>query len=266
MAIPKIIHYIWLGKKEKPELFYRCLESWKKFCPDYEIKEWNEDNFDFSASPYAMQAYKNKKWGFVTDYIRVEILKKYGGFYLDTDVELVKSFYSLLDKQFVISFENGAYCETAVQGCVPNHPIPTLMRDFYLNHNIENKNGKLDLTPNTPIITYFLRKYFGLKMKNKTQELNFVLNKDITATVFSSDYFCPINYTTKKMKQTENTIAVHYFNATWFTKKIKTREKVLRCIYYIFTPWLFTWFTRIYTKNIGRKVKKVDSKIKHDFN
>ena len=100
--IPKIIHYVWLGKKEKPKLFYKCLDSWKKFCPDYEIKEWNEDNFDFSDNKFAMQAYSLKKYGYVADYIRVKVLNEFGGIYLDTDVEIIKSFDQLLKNDFFL--------------------------------------------------------------------------------------------------------------------------------------------------------------------
>ena len=153
MNIPKIIHYVWLGDKKKPELFYRCLESWKKYCPDYEIKEWNEKNFDFSQSRFAKEAYSQKKWGFVPDYIRAKVLYDYGGIYLDTDVELTKSFDNLLNNEFLISFENNVYLETAVLASRPKHPFLKKMCDFYINHPFIKGNGKIDYTPSTPIWT-----------------------------------------------------------------------------------------------------------------
>ena len=263
--IPKIIHYVWLDKKEKSELFYKCLESWKKFCPDFEIKEWNEDNFDFSTSHYAKQAYEAKKFGFAADYIRMQVLHDYGGVYVDTDLEITKSIDELLDNDFIISFENIYYCETAFIGAVPKHPITTLMIDFYLSKQFLNKNGKPDCTPNTPIITYFLRKYFKLKLNNKIQKLTFNENNNISATVFSRDYFSPLNYTTKKLKVTPNTYAIHYFNATWFTGKLKAREKVLRAIYYCVTPYLFNRCAKIYTFYVGKKVSQIDNQLKHKF-
>ncbi len=263
--IPKIIHYVWLGSNKKPDFFYRCLESWKKFCPDYEIKEWNEKNFDFSVSPYATEAYNMKKYGFVPDYIRAKLLNEYGGFYLDTDVELTKSLDDLLDNQFVISFENGAYCETAVLGSVPNHPFSQIMCDFYLNHHYVDKRGKIDFTPSTPIWTNFLRKYFGLKMKNKTQLLTMKNKPETSVTVFNNQYFSPLNYTTKKLKVTQNTYAIHYFNATWFTGKLKTQEKILRALYYCVTPLVFNMFARIYTLHVAKKVNRIDKTIKHKF-
>ena len=88
--IPKIIHYCWFGRGQMPELALKCLESWKKYCPDYEIKEWNEDNFDLETYPYAREAYENRKFAFVTDVVRLYALYHEGGIYMDTDVEVLK--------------------------------------------------------------------------------------------------------------------------------------------------------------------------------
>ena len=91
MGIPRVIHYCWFGNGTLPEKTVKCIESWKQYCPGYEIKQWNEKNYDVNKIPYIMDAYKEKKWAFVADYARLDILWKYGGFYLDTDVELIKS-------------------------------------------------------------------------------------------------------------------------------------------------------------------------------
>ena len=114
--IPKVIHYVGLGGGAKPPLFSRCLESWKAHCPDYEIREWNESNFDFSDNAFAVQAYRAKKYGYVADYIRLRVLYEYGGIYPDTDVEMVKPFDDLLANDFFLSFENDVYVETATLG------------------------------------------------------------------------------------------------------------------------------------------------------
>ena len=92
MSIPKIIHYCWVGGKPKPQSVLYCIESWKRCCPDYEIREWNESNYDFTKNEYMRQAYEAKKWGFVPDYARLDIVYEYGGIYLDTDVEMLRSF------------------------------------------------------------------------------------------------------------------------------------------------------------------------------
>lgn len=257
MKIPKIIHYVWLGTNKKPDLFYKCLESWKKYCPDYEIKEWNESNFDFSESRFASEAYSKKKWGFVSDYIRLKVLQKFGGIYLDTDVELTKSFDDLLDHDFLISFENDVYVETAVVGSVPNHPLLDKLCSFYYIHKFIKKNNKLDMTPNTVLWTCVLKKYYGLKLKASTQVLHELANPNApTVTVFNHDYFCPINYTTKTLNKTSNTYAIHYFDASWFSKKLKTREKFLKGLYKVLGRKTFAFFTKQYVKSVNKKIKK----------
>ena len=256
MAIPKIIHYVWLGGKEKPELFYRCLESWKKYCPDWEIKEWNESNFDFNESLYARQSYELKKYGFVPDYIRAKVLYEYGGVYLDTDVELTKTLDELIDNDFLISFENEVHVETAVLASSKNHPFAKIMSTFYLDYPYIY-NGKPDLTPSTPIWTYFLKKYYGFKLKNSKQVLNSLIENDSsTVTVLPYEYFSPINYTTKVLTKTENTYAIHYFNATWFTGKLKKQEKFLKNVHKIFGKKIFACFTKSWVKSVFRKLSK----------
>lgn len=257
--IPKIIHYVWLGRGKKPDLFYRCLASWKKFCPDYEIREWNEDNFNFDESLYAKQSYSVKKYGFVPDYIRAKVLYEYGGIYLDTDVEMVKPFDDLLDNDFVIGFENNVHLGTATLASVPHHPFTKLMCEFYKEKPYFKENGKIDYTPSTPIWTYFLHKYYNLKLNNKKQILK-LNDNELTITVLPKDYLSPINYTTRKIKLTENSYNIHYFNATWFTKKMKFREKVLKGIYYVFTPYLFDLFTRIWVNSVFININKFDKK------
>lgn len=255
--IPKIIHYVWLGKKEKPDLFYKCLSSWKKYCPDYEIKEWNEDNFDFSDCLFAKQAYEKKKFAFVSDYIRVKVLQMYGGIYLDTDVEIVKCFDELLENDFCISFENNCHCSTACILSTKNHPILEQISKLYLSKSFIKPNDQIDSTPNPPLWTYFLKTMFGMKLNNKKQILHLVNGSDkYSVTILPKDYFSPLNYTTKKLKPTFNTFAIHYFNATWFTKKLKLQEKFLKFVYYLFTPYLFACFTKIWLSCVFKDIKK----------
>lgn len=257
MKIPKKIHYVWVGDpNKKSQQFYDCLASWKKYCPDYEIIEWNENNFDINASIYAKQSYELKKYGFVPDYIRAKVLYEHGGIYLDTDVELTKPLDDLLDNEFLISFENEVYVETAVLASVKGHPFAKMMSDFYVKYPFIYK-GKPDTTPSTPMWTCFLKKYYGLKLKNHTQVLNKIDDPTSpTVTVLASDYFCPINYTTKEMNKTENTYAIHYFGATWFTSKQKKRERFLKGVYKFFGKKIFAGFTKIYVSNVNRKLKK----------
>ena len=256
MKIPKIIHYVWLGDKEKPKLFYKCLESWKKFCPDYQIIEWNESNFDFSNCKFAVDAYKAKKFGYVADFIRVNVLNDCGGIYLDTDVEIVKSFDDLLDNDFFLSFENEVYVETATLGSIKKHPFLQRMINYYQKREFYI-NGKPDLTPHTPIFAIVLQKYYNLKLKASSQLLTDVENRDAPKVmVYNYDYFSPINYTTKKIKTTPHTYSIHYFDASWFTGKLKVREKFLRFVYYLVGKNIFASFTRTYVKSVKKKIKK----------
>ena len=119
--IPKVIHYFWFGKKEKPEIFKKCLESWKKYCPDYEIKEWNEENFDVNVNNYTSQAYEKGKYAFVSDYARFEVLYNYGGVYVDIDVEFLKNIDSLLDENVFMGFEDrGQVAPGLITGAMKN--------------------------------------------------------------------------------------------------------------------------------------------------
>ncbi len=255
--IPKKIHYCWFGRGEKPKLAQKCIASWHKYCPDYEIIEWNEDNFDLDANPYTRWCYDNRKYAFLSDYARLLIIGDYGGFYFDTDVELIRPLDDLLDNEFVISFENGAYVETAVLGAQKGHPFAKLMADFYIDYPFKTKNGKFNATPSTPIWTHFLKKHYGLKLKNETQNLSRIDGVDDSkVTVFQNDYFCPINYTTKEILLTNNTYAIHYFDASWFDKKLKASEKFLRALYKVVRGGIFTIFTRIYANSVGQKIER----------
>ena len=111
--IPKKIHYCWFGRGEKPKLAKKCIESWKKYCPDYEIVEWNEDNFDINQNEYTKYCYNNKKFAFLSDYARLMVVYKEGGIYFDTDVEVVRSFDDLLNNKAFVGFETDEYVKAA---------------------------------------------------------------------------------------------------------------------------------------------------------
>lgn len=254
MPIPKKIHYVWLGGNEKPQSFLRFLQTWKKFCPDYEIIEWNENNFDIQSSLYARQAYEQKKYAFVSDYIRVKVLYEEGGVYLDTDVELVRSLDDLLSEQFVISFENDAYVETAILLSEPKHPYVKTLLDYYDSIPFLLPNGKCDITPPAPMrFTYFLQRDYGMKLYNSFQELS---DGNHSLTLLTRDCFAPKDYTTKKLEMTEQTYAIHHFDATWASKAMKTQDKLLLFVRRLFGRRAFAWFTRQYLKGFFRKMKK----------
>jgi mannosyltransferase OCH1-like enzyme len=215
-------------------------------------------------SKYSVDAYENKKFGFVPDYIRCAVLYKYGGFYLDTDVEVLKRFDDLLDQDFVTCFENEVYIETAVLGSEPNHPYMKKLMLFYEHHSFKKENGELDLTPSPIYWTYFLKNSYNFKLKAKTQVLKCENNK--TIKVFTNDYFAPINYTTKQLKTTENTYAIHHFANSWSGAKQKKRDKILKNIYKVFGSASFTIGGRTYLRHYFRKLRKEDKKNNYSKN
>ena len=145
--IPKVIHYCWFGRNEKPNLFYKCFESWKKYCPDYEIIEWNEDNFDINMIPYVKEAYEAKKWAFVADYARLWIVYHYGGIYLDTDVELLRPLDNLLASEAFFGSEDEKSIATGLGfGARKGNNVVKCMLLDYSDQHFKNKDGTYDLT------------------------------------------------------------------------------------------------------------------------
>lgn len=216
--IPKIIHYCWVGGANKPKSVQYCIDTWKKYCPDYEIIEWNEDNYDFSKNQYMKEAYNSKKWGFVPDYARLDIIYQHGGIYMDTDVEMVASLDSLLEYEGFFGFENTGNGQFYVNcghgfGAVPNHPIIKEARDLYDKIHFVNEDGTLNMIPSPQYTTQTLLEY-GLVANNKDQELDRV-------KIFASDVLCPKNFMTGKIKKTSRTVSIHHFTATWLDEEIK---------------------------------------------
>lgn len=211
--IPKIIHYCWFGKNPKPELVQRCISSWRKYCPDYEIIEWNEKNFDISKNQYAKEAYDAKKWAFVTDYTRLWIVYTQGGIYLDTDVELIKPLDNLLDREAFFCFEDEKCINTGLGfGAVKGNKVVECMLKDYDNIHFLNEEGTCDKTPcpirNTKAIAHYLpSKYDG----NKIVQID-------GATIYPPEYFCPLSADGKTMKKTKNTHSIHWYSATWLSE------------------------------------------------
>lgn len=199
--IPKVIHYCWFGGKPLPDDVQKCIVSWKKKLPDYEIKEWNESNFNFKDNLYAREAYNHKKWAFVADYARIYVLVKYGGIYLDTDVEVIKSMDSLLQYKAFCCFQESKDLCTAVLGCESNFEMFEEWLKLYdeLEYN--------DSQPNVIPFTRLCQKY-GLKLNNQQQTIEGL-------EVFPSDYFSPKNYRTNETILTSNTYTIHHFHETW---------------------------------------------------
>ena len=215
--IPKKIHYCWFGRGKKPKIAKKCIKSWKKYLPDYEIIEWNEDNFDINSNLYVKQAYEAKKYAFVTDYVRLYALYNYGGIYMDTDVEVVKSLDEFLKYDGFAGFESEKFCCTGILGCKKENAIIKEFLDVYINKKFIKNNGEFDQTPNPVIFTNICYNY-GLKLNNKEQEIN-------KFKIFPQTVFSPLNFKSIETNFSENTYTIHHFAGSWLGKEVQDRIK-----------------------------------------
>lgn len=217
--IPKIIHYCWFGKNPKPKLAEKCIKSWRKYCSDYEIIEWNENNFDVEAAPlYVQQAYAAKKWAFVTDYVRLYVMVKYGGIYMDTDVEVIKKLDRFLINEAFSGFEDEKRIPTGIMACKKNFPLFKEFMSYYDTAEFYKRDGSLDLTTNVEIMTKICLSR-GLELNNRFQEIE-------GFALYPRDFFCPINYSDKKKCITKNTVTIHWFSGSWKPKEDKQKERL----------------------------------------
>lgn len=215
--IPKIIHYIWLGGKEEPAILKKCKASWKKFCPDYEIKRWDESNLNIDCCAYCRDAYDAKKYAFASDVLRFHILKEYGGIYVDIDVEFLKPINELLENRAFSGFESSGLVNPGViVGAVPNHEIICDIVNEYQKRVFEFTPKKQVTVCN--IFTDKLLEY-GLVCDGTTQTLENI-------KIYSSEYFSPKSLSDGKIRKTKNTMTIHHFEGTWISAGKKCSAKI----------------------------------------
>ncbi len=218
MKIEKHIHYCWFGGNPKSEIINKCIESWRKMLPDYEITEWNETNFDINMSEYTKEAYKHKKYAFVSDFARFYVLNKYGGIYLDTDVEVKKSLDKFLDHECFMGFESKRYVAPGlIIGTVKNHPVIKDMYENYKKRKFYYSEDVLNQTTVVEVMTKYLVKN-GLKRNNEKQNVCGV-------EIYPKTYFSPISYDSDVNDFSENTHTVHLFAGSWMPEKQKKVNK-----------------------------------------
>lgn len=212
--IPKKIHYCWFGRGTLPEVSQKYIDSWKKYCPDYEIKEWNEDNFDISCNRYVKEAYDSKKFAFVTDYVRLFALYNEGGIYMDTDVEVLKPLDVFLKHKAFSSFENNDSIPTGLMASEKGGEWVKNLLDEYENMSFIKEDGSMDLTTNVIRITNLTERMYGLIRKSSYQDLGVL-------TLYPHEYFCPKDWDSGNIYLTDNTYAIHHFNGSWQTDREK---------------------------------------------
>lgn len=221
--IPKIIHYCWFGKKNKPESVLQYIESWKRYLPDYKIKEWNEDNFPINYCKYTEEAYRVKKFAFVSDVCRLYALLTEGGIYLDTDVEVISSFNQFIYNKSFIGMEIFNFLGTAVIGSEGGANWIKNILDTYKNEYFILRKGKLNTTPNVQRITKYINENCPLQDK---------------PIVYPIDFFCAKDWKLNKLLVTENTICIHHYDGSWNKKEShsvfsKLNHKLKTIFYYL---------------------------------
>lgn len=216
--IPKIIHYTWFSGEPIPDHLEKCMDSWKRYAPDFEIKQWNADNYNISKFPYMQQAYEQRKWGYIADVARLDILYQFGGIYMDTDVELVKRPDELLYQTAFCGFEKwGVVNMGGCSGAVSGSPMIKKMLDYRKNEPFIRADGSLNLEPSGAYETQPLVDA-GLQISGKTQVIE-------DMTVYASDFFHPYDYMSGETRMTEHTCSVHHFYGAWLDESVRQQRK-----------------------------------------
>ena len=215
--IPKIIHYCWFGNGEKPEIVKKCIESWKEKCKGYEIIEWNEKNFDINSNKFVSDAYANKKYAFVSDYVRLFALKNFGGIYLDTYLEDLKNFDDYLDNKSFWGLEAGNYIATSTMGAEKNNPMIEEFFKEYLDRNFINEDGSLNTGTNVIVISQKFKE-MGAKLDGKREKI------DGIGVIYPMEIFSPYDYRYYQDYRTDKTVTVHYFHKSWISKKDRIKQ------------------------------------------
>lgn len=223
--IPKIIHYCWFGGNPIPVNYQYYIDSWRRLMPDYQIVQWDEKVFDVKGIPFTAEAYEKKKYAYVSDYARLKILYDNGGVYFDTDVEMVKPIYDILENGAWMAFEKNVNVpEAAINvnpglgfACEAGNPIIREIMEYYENNHYVLPDGTLQQIPIVPITTNVLKKH-GLQLSDIPLQLNNI-------TIYPWEYFCPIEYLSNKCELTYNTRTIHHYTATWMSLSDKLKMK-----------------------------------------
>ena len=217
--IPKTIHYCWFGRGEKPELAQKCIESWKKYCPDYTLVEWNEDNFDVNSNLYVRQAYEARKYAFVTDYVRLYALYHQGGVYMDTDVEVLRPLDEYLHHESFSGFESKEKIPTGIMASEKEFPLFGALLAYYKDRPFIRADGSLDMTTNVITITNMLTARGFVPNGEKQTVAGF--------TLYPQNVFCPLHKKVGDAAYMKETATIHWFSGSWKSARTLKREKSL---------------------------------------
>ena len=223
MAIPKVIHYCWFGDKSIPKKHSEYISGWKNICPDYEIQKWDLSNYDYTKSEYTKRAFANKKWAFLSDYARIDIINQYGGIYLDVDVELIRSYDDLLNNTSFFgiekNFDKQLYINTGLGfGSQKNNPVLRDIIDLYDNLDVD----KDEVFVPCPILQRPVYEKYGFSQKNRIQKLN-------NMTIYPTEYFAPKD-SFGKITISKKTVSIHHYAALWQDEKGGNTLLFRRCV------------------------------------
>lgn len=223
--IPKTLHYIWFGNNELPELERRCISSWARIMPDWEIRRWDESNFDIESCPFSREAYKAEKWAFVSDYARYRILHTHGGVLLDTDVELLKPLDNLLENEAFAGFmkNNFFMAPGLIMGAEPGSHVMDEVARIYESMEFEERSGRNSMDTSPRVLTHYLEEKYNLKRDGSYQKID-------GFTAYPSRYFDPVDSHSGKVEITEDTYSIHHYSGTWLSPakkyRIEARKKL----------------------------------------
>lgn len=206
--IPRVIHYCWFGRGRKPRLAERCIASWRRHLPDYELREWNEDNFNLDSYPYTREAYDRGKYAFVTDVVRLYALYHEGGIYMDTDVEVLRPLDEFLDREAFTGFETPEKVPTGIMASEPHGAWAKQLLDYYSGRHFVAPDGSTDTTTNVTVITRMMLDH-GLRLDGTLQHLPGLV------TIYPRDFFCPLAWGATDTHFSANTATIHHFAGSW---------------------------------------------------
>lgn len=274
--LPKIIHYCWFGGKELPVKVKKCIQSWKKFFPDYKIKLWNEDNFDIKCCEFVISAYQNKNWAFVSDYARFKILYEYGGIYFDTDVEVIKSFEDIVANGAFMGCQKMKYSYgnthdyvygVAAGLCMGAYPKMSLYKkvlESFENEPFDLKSNGIYNKNIVERVTDIFKEYGYNFYKNEIQTVDNI-------TIYSEDYFNPLDFYTGKLTINDHTRSIHHYDASWLKKEQKimiqlkwkfyNSNKLMLRIFYIFLYYSVFLYNCIKTLGIAKTASHIKNTV-----
>lgn len=210
----RTINYCWFGRNELDENVQRCIQSWREYLPEYEIVEWNEDSYDVNANRYIREAYSMKKWAFVSDYARLDILYRYGGLYFDTDVELIRPIYDIIEAGPFVGCQKREVQEVNPglgMGVIPGMSIVKEFLDYYSECCFINPNGTLNQKTIVDVVSGVLKRK-GFVSDETIQEIAGLY-------IYPHEYFCPMNCDDKTLNITDKTRSIHFFDGSWLTEE-----------------------------------------------